>query len=297
MKRVSMVVVAFLAVTLLASCSGKAATLVSKIDTLGEVTADSREQLNKLEEEYEELDDAQKGKVGNYNKLADAIDQCDKLNNEQAFLSDMESSITNRMSHKDDSHEDLVNGELGYLEKYKDLPFSDQRLSELRDNYIDGLAVQKQSLSEGDESDEQIAWQRGLVERYGALKQLNEEYGFLADNKDFVPDYVLGFDRQKALLDAFDAIEADLESQTVAQDCDWSDCSVKFEVANNTDYQFSSMWECRLKNEAGTVTESANCLVEDIKPHSVYTITFYYANPESGAGGFDWNNYYTDVVI
>lgn len=137
-----------------------------------------------------------------------------------------------------------------------------------------------------------------MVLRYEALGELYKETGFLATDDDFVANYIAGLDKEKKLLAALEALEADIDSQTdrIANEETWTDYSVSFEVENNTDYQFDTAWECSLKNESGTVTENSTCQIDNVKPRSRYTVTFYFTNPDSGYGGFDWNNYYTDIV-
>ena len=184
------------------------------------------------------------------------------------------------------------------LEKYRSADFSSDTVKNSCTKYLEGLDTQKAALGEALKSDEQIEWQKGMVLRYEALNELYEEIGFLATDDDFVSNYIAGLDKQKKLLTALEAIEADIDSQTdrIDNEVTWTDYSASFEVDNNTDYQFDSAWECSLKNESGTVTENSTCQVDNIKPHSRYTVTFYFSNPDSGYGGCEWNNYYTDIV-
>ena len=53
--------------------------VIAAIDGIGEVTADSKSQLNLIYNAYKKLSQAQKQKVTNYDKLAEAIRKCDEL--------------------------------------------------------------------------------------------------------------------------------------------------------------------------------------------------------------------------
>ncbi|MFR3925027.1 MAG: hypothetical protein ACLTXI_07290 [Collinsella sp.] len=86
-----------------------------------------------------------------------------------------------------------------------------------------------------------------MVLRYEALNELYEEIGL--PRTMTLPNYIAGLDKQKKLLTALEAIEADIDSQTdrIDNEVTWTDYSASFEVDNNTDYQFDSAWECSLK--------------------------------------------------
>ena len=293
-----MAVSAFLLLSLF-GCSSEASNLDRDIQSIGDISAESWDNLQSLNARYEALDDSSKQKVEHYTVLQDAIEQCALLKNEQEFLNSLEQSILWRMDNKDDPDRAmLVDTELAALDKYRETPFANASIAESRDEYMNGLDVQKEALRQEYKADIQIEWQKGAVARYGALKSLYETCGFLSDNSEFVGSYVNGYEAQSKLLEAYETIEADIDSQVerIATGDVWTDYSVSFEVDNNTEYQYDSMWECSFKNEAGTVTENASCYVENVKPHSRYTVTFYFTNSDSGFGGFDWNNYYANVV-
>lgn len=284
---------------LLSGCASQGAKLDQQITSIGKITADSWDELQSLNNQYKELDADGKQDVKHYKDLENALAECSKLRTDQQFSKDLKKSIRWRQKQKDDTdHAVLVDAELAKLEKYRSADFSNDKVKKSCTKYLEGLDTQKAALGEFFKSAEQIEWQKGLVLRYEALNELYEEIGFLATDDDFVSNYIAGLDKQKKLLTALETIEADIDSQTdrIANEETWTDYSVSFEVDNNTDYQFDSAWECSLKNESGTVTENSTCQVDNVKPHSRYTVTFYFSNPDSGYGGFEWNNYYTDIV-
>ena len=298
MRKTIVVIGAMVLALSLTGCSDKASELDGKIESVGEVTADSWDVLSKLSNEYWLLDDSSRSRVERYSDLQADIEQCSLMKNDQAFLDALEKSILQRMEKKDDPDRAmLVNAELAMLDQYRGTDFYDQGIARACEDYLNGLDMQKEALGQEYNSDLQIEWQRGRVMRGEVLKTLYETRGFLSSNSEFVASYVSAQDEQSNLLNAYEAIEADIGSQVdrIAVEEEWTEYSVSFEVDNNTDYQFDSMWECSLKNEAGTVTEGSSCYVENVKPHSRYTVTFYFSNSESGYGGFDWNNYYANV--
>lgn len=284
---------------LLSGCASQGTKLDQQITSIGEITADSWDELQSLNSQYNDLDADEKQDVEHYRDLEKALAECSKLRTDQQFSKDLKKSIRWRQKHKDDTDwATLVDAELAKLEKYRSADFSSETVKNSCTKYLEGLDTQKAALGEAFKSDEQIEWQKGMVLRYEALGELYKETGFLATDDDFVANYIAGLDKEKKLLAALEALEADIDSQTdrIANEETWTDYSVSFEVENNTDYQFDTAWECSLKNESGTVTENSTCQVDNVKPHSRYTVTFYFANPDSGYGGFDWNNYYTDIV-
>lgn len=284
---------------LLSGCASQGTKLDQQITSIGEITADSWDELQSLNSQYKDLDVDEKQDVEHYRDLEKALAECSKLRTDQQFSKDLKKSIRWRQKHKDDTDwATLVDAELAKLEKYRSADFSSETVKNSCTKYLEGLDTQKAALGEAFKSDEQIEWQKGMVLRYEALGELYKETGFLATDDDFVSNYIAGLDKEKKLLAALEALEADIDSQTerIANEETWTDYSVSFEVENNTDYQFDTAWECSLKNESGTVTENSTCQVDNVKPHSRYTVTFYFTNPDSGYGGFDWNNYYTDIV-
>ena len=284
---------------LLSGCASQGTKLDQQITSIGEITADSWDELQSLNSQYKDLDADGKQDVEHYRDLEKALAECSKLRTDQQFSKDLKKSIRWRQKHKDDTDwATLVDAELAKLEKYRSADFSSETVKNSCTKYLEGLDTQKAALGEAFKSDEQIEWQKGMVLRYEALGELYKETGFLATDDDFVANYIAGLDKEKKLLAALEALEADIDSQTdrIANEETWTDYSVSFEVENNTDYQFDTAWECSLKNESGSVTENSTCQIDNVKPRSRYTVTFYFTNPDSGYGGFDWNNYYTDIV-
>ena len=66
-------------------------------------------------------------------------------------------------------------------------------------------------------------------------------------------------------------------------------------VNNNTDYEFSTVYEISFYNSDGIMFESTQAYIPNIKPHSSYKVSEYISDSYQVAG-FEWNNYYTEVI-
>lgn len=263
----------------------------------------NKEKYKEAKSVYEEL--------GDYKDSKDKTLECEKEINlsskaDKAFLSDIEASILNRMKHKDsDDLTSLVNTELAYLEKYKDAEFYDQNLKELAKDYIEGLNTQKDSFKEEYESDEDLKWQRGLVQRYEVLNKLYDEYGFLSDNAEFVASYVIDFENQKMLLDAHESINKDVNEQLK----DTEDFEIFFDeydsnigtmegkVTNNTSYTYSATFDLTLRDANSVIFCTASDVKENIKPGDTYTVSFDVdiTDCETDDINWEWYSTYYDI--
>ena len=236
------------------------------------------------------------------------IDECKKEigmteNADYAFLADIEKSILDRNEKASASSDPdrmlLVNTELVILEKYKDQEFYDSTLENLCDKYLEGLYLQKEALGESIYSDYQMKWQKGIVKRYDALNELYLNYDFLTDDTSFISSYVSDYDYQKNLLKAYEEIEADILSQFSPEGYEWKmPNSYTFEciVKNNTTYEYSTVWEIYFYDKNNVMYESSTAYIEKIKPNTSYKVSFYISDPYS-LNSFEWNNWYSNVVV
>lgn len=219
---------------------------------------------------------------------------------DETFLTAIEASVLDRMGSSATSDNDYVmavNRELAYLQDYTSAEFSDEQLGEIAEKYLKGLGLQKESLSMMHAWESQIGWQEGFVYRMEALNDLYEEYGFLADNKDFVATYILAYDQEAARLRAYYSLEDDIGSQMGSDDFSayWSDHDCCFDFWNNTAYQFSAVFEIKIFDRNKNLIKQTEVPVENIRPDTGYTISIYKEKPWE-AGTWEINNYYTDVV-
>lgn len=214
---------------------------------------------------------------------------------DNAFLSELEKSILGRMNNSGNSeYENLVNTELAYVESFSDKEFYDESLKSLAQKYIDALYVQKESLNNEVIFERQINWQRGMVYRYEVLNELHRDYGFLKGNKEFEGTYIYGLEQEKEKLNAYNTIEADIESQEI--DTKWvlNNYSVSCVVKNNTKYTYSTAFEAKFLNKEGAILYADQCVIENITPSQSYTVSFY-VDSAYAVDGFEWLNYYLDI--
>lgn len=239
-----------------------------------------------------------------YKDSANLLEQCTKEqgmheNADYNFLEDLESAVLDRMETVLTENYDnatAVNTELAKIEQYESEIFYDPALKAICDKYIGGLHTQQEALKKTHNSEIQVEWQNGLVSRYEALRDLYNEYGFLEDNSDFVGTYILQCDNQRALLDAYNAIEQDISTQVNAEDFMWNvtatgiSCTIK----NNTEYQYSTTFEMSFIDENGVIFETGSDDIENIFPGNSYEVSIYVSDPDRI---FDaqWSNYYSDV--
>lgn len=216
------------------------------------------------------------------------------------FLAAMEESVLDRMKASVSKSADLtlmVDKELAYLQEYDSAEFYDAQLEGIAKKYLEGLNLQKESLSATHKWESQVEWQEGLVYRLEALKELYDEYDFLTENKDFIATYILAYDREESRLRALNSLENDVGTQMESDSFRvyWSDHDCCFEFWNNTAYQFSSVFEIRIFDRNKNLIEQQEYEVIDIRPDTGYTVSIYVEKPWE-ANGWEINNYYTDIV-
>ena len=213
-----------------------------------------------------------------------------------AFLASLEESISRRMEINANESSDLrtlVTTELAYVEKYSGEEFYDSQLKSLAQKYINGLDRQLEALDEEYKADEQLEWQKGLVDRYEVLNELYEKYNFMEENKDFVGTYVAQLDNMKDLLTARQSIFTDLITKQM-QAVEWSykNQYLSGTFKNNTKYAYTVTFECTFYGKNDTILDTRLVTIDAIKPRDSYIVTVYVANPSKT----DWWNI-TDYSI
>lgn len=241
----------------------------------------------------------------NYNDSNELLAKCEKEkgmheNADYDFLADLEESILKRIATVSTTNHDnttVVNTELVYVGKYQDATFYDSDLAILAKKYIEGLNIQKAALRKENTYELQIEWQRGLVYRYETLRDLYETYDFLADNTDFIAIYISNCDDQRALLDAYDTLEADINSQTQSEEFTWWLDGNEFycTLKNNTPYKFSTTFQISFLDSNGIIFDESVDYIENITSGSSYKVSFYVDDPNRIENCI-WSNYYDEVI-
>lgn len=256
---------------------------------------------NNKAEQYKEANKlATEGKYKQAKEIYEDISSYEdskKRINDCNFLISIQNSISKRMKESDKKDPDdnqLVNSELGYLEKYKDIDFGDSKLKELSAKYLDGLYEQKKSLKETASYESEYQWQEGRVKRFEVLKELHNKYSLCKNNNDFVASYVKTIDDEKALLTAYKAIDDDIGSQ-MANGGDWKLENGLFyvDLKNNTDYNFDIIFYLNYTNSDGVVVDSDSAEVYDIEAHSSYRVSA--PAPDMNNFGCNWETYIDEV--
>lgn len=96
MKRRQFVALSLIAALSVVGCNGKAAHISSKIASIGELTAESLDELSEIEAEYQGLSDEEKESVTNHQKLSEALETSSRMKTDADFLSSLEDSVSNR---------------------------------------------------------------------------------------------------------------------------------------------------------------------------------------------------------
>lgn len=244
-------------------------------------------------------------KNNSYENSQELLSECKKEKgmhekSDYDFLNDVAVSVKERFSRPDGTaYSDLVNGELAHLDKYRNAEFYDDRLKELADMYLKGLDEQKSVAGQVLYADEQIMWQTGRVDRLTALNSLYEEYNLLQDDEEFVAAYILSFDEDRKLLDAYNDIENDLMSQVGENSenlkASFDGTDVTLEFTNNTPHEYSIGADFTFYDSNGTVNSQNSITTPIIKPGSTYNLTVYVPSYDTFYG-FEFETFYINVI-
>lgn len=294
--RIIMCLVTAAAAFLLFGCADKAVQIEERIGAADWAQAESLEDLEAIEADYQALDDEEKTRVGNHVELERKL-------NSARFLAALEQSVTTRMENSDtDNYTSLVNNELALLEEFRGLEFFGDEVASAAEDYLSGLDCQKEALGKIEQyCDYQVLWSEGACLRSGALKSLNKSLGFMDGNAEFKADYVMAYDRNKAYYEAIVAIEDDIEAQSEAEqlgiDGSLENCDLNVTLMNNTDYSFESVWEIDFISEDGTVLYSTQTEVS-VNPKAKYVVTVYAPSEVlQSFETFNWVNWYSNIYV
>lgn len=246
-------------------------------------------------------------KLGDYKNAQEMASTCEREigmreKSDYAFLDAISESILTRLESSRTGtvdHSTLVSTELAYLEKFKDADFYDAELKSLATKYINGLYIQKESLTQEVKSDEQIKWQEGMVDRFDVLKELYEKYGLLSDNQSFIGAYIAEAENQHRILDGIYAIEKDLDEQLNGENQNaiirrTSYQILTFSLQNNTEYTFDLNFVFMPKDKDGVIIDSRTYYVPNIKPGAKYTVSCYKSQPNQTVA-FEFETFYSNI--
>lgn len=116
---------------------------------------------------------------------------------DDAFLQSLKASLEARKRLDAEGSEDLrqaVQTEQSYIGKYQNIYFLDKNLQKIAFSYMEGVYLQWIALDDQGRCVDTAAWARGEYQRRQAVKDLYQQYGFLADDMALADYYMDGLD-------------------------------------------------------------------------------------------------------
>lgn len=232
-------------------------------------------------------------------------EESEKMLTDCMFMMALEESVLRRMEKTGKEASDyrsLVSTELAYLEKFKNAEFYDNTIKAQAKKYIEGLNKQLDGLTYDYYCEYQRDWNTGLVARYEALNALYEKYNFMADNNDFIGEYIKQLSYHQKWLNAFKSLEKNGAVRT--KDPKWTYNYIEYYYKNNTPYSCSYVFDIvfseykEYNKRLGTTTVYVN----DVGPYSEYTVRAYYTDAAKKAHSSkglsaSWSSYYNEIKV
>lgn len=231
----------------------------------------------------------------NYENSKELLNECNMHKcADYDFLNDMSISLMKRYEKAEKTNDlgNCIEIEIVSIQKYKELEFFDKELQRIALSYIEGVEIEKESLTEND-GEKQLKKEEGYVKRLNALKELTDEYNFLSDNIEYRAAYYNKVDEANKNYKALKAIEEDIGKQLkdglVADYVD--EYTARIRLKNNTKYAYDLTVYFTFYNKKGTIVETTTEYYDNVKAGKSVNLDFYF--PE-GAETFDW---YTEELI
>lgn len=218
-----------------------------------------------------------------------------------SFMIALEESVLRRMEASAKENSDfrsLVSTELAYLDRFRNADFYDSAIRIYAKKYLDGLDMQLSSLTYKLYSEYQHDWNAGIVMRYEVLSNLYEKYGFMADNKDFIGEYVNQLEYHKKWLKEFESLERN--GHKSVKEPIGTNSYVEYYFKNNTNITSTQTFDITFwKDKDGKqLLGTSSITVEDIGPYEEYTVRVYIpAAAQNINYWFNWSNWYNDIKI
>ena len=163
---------------------------------LNEVKSFELDSVNKLLKECDDGLEAEADRLRSYDKI---------------FLEDLERAITLRLDPDDDG--DVVVREQMFLKDYDHRYFQDQKLRDYALRYLDALQQQYDARSEIYKSERDLAVHDAKLLNYEVLDGLYRDYQFMADNVQFVGEFVGELPRMREYNASLHEVYADMHGQ------------------------------------------------------------------------------------
>lgn len=241
-------------------------------------------EMGKAAAEAEEWDKALENlKDIEYEDSKELYDQCEMKKGmsekaDSAFLEALEECVRWRMYYGDEAVSEVLSEREYYaLFPFKEEEFYRKDIGEAAKDFVDAADRQIDAVIETRRCSRQLIWTEALVEQYAVLNTLYENYGFMADDSEFVNKYIDDRERIEKLLKMYTEINIDLFddfSSINYYEPDGSDCYAEF--VNDTDYEMTVQFYFQIHSEDYSELYLTTAdKVQRVKPHSEYRVTVY----------------------
>ena len=215
------------------------------------------------------------------------------------FMIALQESVSRRMEMYTKENTDgrsLVSSEFAYLEKFRNAKFFDKEIQKQARKYLSGLDDQKKSFNYEMYYEYQRDWNTGLVARYEALDTLYRKYDFMADNYQFVGEFINQLSYHQHWLKAFNELEEHGCEET--KDMAYKKPYLTYYFKNNTEYRSDrvfnfSFWD----KEHTTQVATTSVTVKDIQPYQEFVVRVYIPEIAQKGGTVNWDSYYDKIYV
>ena len=244
---------------------------------LNEVKSFELDSVNKLIQECDDGLEAEADRLRSYDKI---------------FLDDLERAITLRLDPDDDG--DVVVREQMFLKDYDHRYFQDEKLRDYALRYLDALQQQYDARSQIYKSERDLALNDARLLNYEVLDGLYKDYGFMADNVQFVGEFVGELPRMREYNASLHEVYADMHGQ-IDRTATWPE-ETYFPSFYTTDYQNNTGHTISLKFFYYIYTWNQQRYLEeqefdiyDVPPHSNYKVRMHESDNQAGVSFLvDW---------
>ena len=244
---------------------------------LNEVKSFELDSVNKLIQECDDGLEAEADRLRSYDKI---------------FLEDLERAITLRLDPDDDG--DVVVREQMFLKDYDHRYFQDEKLRDYALRYLDALQQQYDARSQIYKSERDLALNDARLLNYEVLDGLYKDYGFMADNVQFMGEFVGELPRMREYNASLHEVYADMHGQ-IDRTATWPE-ETYFPSFYTTDYHNNTGHTISLKFFYYIYTWNQQRYLEeqefdiyDVPPHSNYKVRMHESDNQAGVSFLvDW---------
>ena len=244
---------------------------------LNEVKSFELDSVNKLIQQCDDGLEAEADRLRSYDKI---------------FLEDLERAITLRLDPDDDG--DVVVREQMFLKDYDHRYFQDQKLRDYALRYLDALQQQYDARSGIYKSERDLALNDARLLNYEILDGLYRDYQFMADNVQFVGEFVGELPRMREYNASLHEVYADMHNQ-IDRTATWPE-ETYYPSYYTTDYRNNTRHTVSLEFFYYIYTlnmqrylEEQVFTINDVPPQTNYKVSMHEAYNQAGVSFLvDW---------